>query len=106
MESKLGLYVLRAEGHNDGVPRVVAARAARAYVHLGAEDVDELALAFVAPLRAQHDRRCPSRVVSMLNGFRVQTVYMHSPLIAERVARRCRRSRGSRVCWQFDAKNK
>lgn len=46
-----------APGHvrDDRVSGVVPARAARTDVERGGEDVDELALALVAPLRAEHD---------------------------------------------------
>jgi len=40
---------------NDGMPRVVASGAARDDVEFSAESVDNLALAFVAPLRAEHN---------------------------------------------------
>jgi hypothetical protein len=49
-----------ASGHvrHDGVPSVVPTRAARTHIELGAQHVDELALALIAPLRAEHDRHC------------------------------------------------
>jgi hypothetical protein len=40
---------------NDGVPSVVSACASRADVNLVAKHVDELALALIAPLRAEDD---------------------------------------------------
>jgi hypothetical protein len=44
----------RADGRDDGVAGVVATGAASADVSVGGEHVDELALALVAPLGAQH----------------------------------------------------
>ena len=58
MERERRLYVFGAHRNDDGVPGVVAARAARAYVDLGGQDVHQLALALVSPLRAKHDRDC------------------------------------------------
>ncbi len=43
---------------NDGVPGIVAALAADHDVGLAGENVDDLALAFIAPLRADEDRIC------------------------------------------------
>jgi hypothetical protein len=49
---------------DDRVSGVVPARAARADVGVGGEDVDELALALVAPLRAEDDGDCQAPPVS------------------------------------------
>ena len=53
--------ILVAIGHN-GVTGVCTAVEASAQVILGSQDVDQLALAFVAPLGAEDD--CESRVVA------------------------------------------
>ena len=58
VERKRLFDALGADGNDDRVSRVVAAGAARADVEVGGEDVDELALAFVAPLRPQNDGDC------------------------------------------------
>ena len=60
VERKRLLDLLRADGHDDGVPGVVAPGAPRADVEVGGEDVDELAFALVAPLRSEHDGDCPT----------------------------------------------
>ena len=61
VERKRLLDLLGADGHDDGVPGVVAPGAPRADVEVRGEDVDELALALVAPLRSEHDGDCPAR---------------------------------------------
>ena len=58
MERERLANLLRAHGHDDRVPGVVPSSASRAYIEVGGKDVDELAFAFIAPLRAEHDRRC------------------------------------------------
>ena len=58
MERKRLHHFCLPHWHDYRVPRIVPARTARADVNVGSEDVDELAFAFVAPLRAQHDRYC------------------------------------------------
>ena len=50
MERKRLESALEADGYDNGVPRVVTTCAPGTDVELGGEDVDELSLAFVAPL--------------------------------------------------------
>ena len=54
VESEGLLDLLWAHGHDDRVASVVASGASGAYIELGREDVYELPLAFISPLRTQN----------------------------------------------------
>ena len=58
MECERRGLLLRSDGHDDGMTGIIAARASRADIDLRGQDVDELALALVAPLGAKHNGRC------------------------------------------------
>lgn len=55
MERKRSLLLLRSDRHDDRMSGVVTTRTASADIEFGGENVDELALALVAPLRAEDD---------------------------------------------------
>lgn len=55
MESKVSGDLLRADGHDDGMTGVVPACATGADIGVGSEDVNELSLPLVAPLRSEYD---------------------------------------------------
>lgn len=55
--------------HDDRVPRVIPARTSRADIGLAAQDVDELPLAFIAPLTSENHGR---------HGYRFRFVFAHT----------------------------
>ena len=57
MERELLLDALssRTDGDDDGMTSIISACTSCADVHLAREDINELALALVAPLRAEDD---------------------------------------------------
>lgn len=60
----LDLVLPLSNWYDDSMPSIVPAGAPRTDVNVGCENVNELPLAFVAPLRAQYDRHYSKRLVS------------------------------------------
>ena len=56
MESKAFLDAI--DRHNDSMTSVVSSSASSTDVDVSSEDVYQLPLAFIAPLRAQHNAHC------------------------------------------------
>ena len=58
MKRKRCLYTVGANGHDDSVTGIIAACEACADVDIGREDVHELALSLVTPLRSKDGGHC------------------------------------------------
>jgi hypothetical protein len=93
MECKRLLDFLWAHRSHNRVPRVVSSGTASADIRLAGQDIDELPLALIAPLGAEHNSHCsPCQSIAQLPSTCTRLPLSCTPLTEERERTACHRA--------------
>ena len=78
----VGRYdLLRTDRHDDCVASIISSGASSTYIHLCGQNVDQFALPFISPLRAEYDCNCYP-IFESTSSYNLGVCTDHSSLMA------------------------